>query len=49
VWKYEAPGALAPAHDLRHNGLEIMPVRTESVQPDYGRVGLWRRFDFDGF
>jgi hypothetical protein len=38
--KHEAPGALAAGHDFGHDGLEIMRIGAEAMQPDDGGVGL---------
>ena len=47
--KNEPPRALAAADDLRHHGLEIVPVGAQAMHPDDRGVGIGRRLDFDGF
>jgi len=40
--------ALAAGHDLRNQGLEVMAVGSQAMQPDHGGVWVGCGLDFDG-
>jgi hypothetical protein len=47
--EHEAQCTLARTDQLGHDGLEIMAIRSESMQPDHRRRRIGTRFDLDGF
>jgi len=46
VRKHEAQRPLSRAHELGHEGLKVVAVGPQAVEPDHGARGIAAGFDF---